>query len=124
TIKKFNHPYPEVGGHKFYGPKEMKDIIAYLRLITNPDDDLSFERVVNEPKRGIGKTSVERLRAYTQEHDISFFEAVKEVDFTGVSKKAANALAAFGELINSLHQQQEFLTATDMVEAVLERTGY
>src|SRR5699024_1448060 len=88
------------------------------------DDDLSFERVVNEPKRGIGKTSVERLRAYTQEHDISFFEAVKEVDFTGVSKKAANALAAFGELINSLHQQQEFLTATDMVEAVLERTGY
>ncbi|HLR02267.1 MAG TPA: DNA helicase PcrA [Virgibacillus sp.] len=124
TLKKSIIPYQMVGGTKFYDRKEIKDIIAYLRLITNPEDDLSFERVVNEPKRGIGKTSVERLRAYAQEHDISFFEAVKEVDFTGVSKKAANALAAFGELINSLHQQQEFLTATDMVEAVLERTGY
>lgn len=124
TLKKSTIPYQMVGGTKFYDRKEIKDMVAYLRLITNPEDDLSFERVVNEPKRGIGKTSVERLRAYTQEHDISFFEAVKEVDFTGVSKKAANALAAFGELINSLHQQQEFLTATDMVEAVLERTGY
>lgn len=116
--------YQMVGGTKFYDRKEIKDMVAYLRLITNPNDDLSFERVVNVPKRGIGQTSVERLRAYAAEHDISFYEAVKEVDFTGVSKRAANALAAFGALIGSLTEQQEFLTATDMVEAVLERTGY
>lgn len=124
TFVKSAISYQMVGGTRFYDRKEIKDMIAYLRLITNPDDDISFQRVVNEPKRGIGKTSFERLQAYAAEHDISLFEAVKEVDFTGVSKKAANALAGFGSLISSLTQQQEFLTATDMVEAVLERTGY
>lgn len=117
-------PYQMVGGQKFYERKEIKDMIAYLRLITNPDDDLSFERVVNEPKRGIGKTSVERLQMYATEHDISLFQATKEVDFTGVTKRAANALADFANLIQTLHQQQEFLTATDMVEEVLTRSGY
>ncbi|OEH53357.1 ATP-dependent DNA helicase PcrA [Oceanobacillus sp. E9] len=124
TLLKSGIAYQMVGGMKFYDRKEIKDMIAYLRLITNPDDDISFVRVVNEPKRGVGKTSVERLQAYAGEHDISLYEAVKEVDFTGVSKKAANALAGFENLIRTLSQQQEFLTATDMVEAVLERTGY
>ncbi|GIO22814.1 DNA helicase PcrA [Oceanobacillus sp. J11TS1] len=124
TFVKSAISYQMVGGTRFYDRKEIKDMIAYLRLITNPDDDISFQRVVNEPKRGIGKTSIERLQAYAAEHDISLYEAVKEVDFTGVTKKAANALAGFGDLIRSLTQQQEFLTATDMVEAVLERTGY
>lgn len=124
TLVKSNISYQMVGGTKFYDRKEIKDMVAYLRLIANPDDDLSFERVVNVPKRGIGKTSIDRLREYAALHDISFHEAVKEVDFTGVSKKAANALAEFGNLIRTLSQQQEFLTATDMVEAVLERTGY
>ncbi|WP_067725242.1 DNA helicase PcrA [Oceanobacillus damuensis] len=124
TFLKSGISYQMVGGQKFYDRKEIKDMVAYLRLITNPDDDLSFERVVNVPKRGIGKTSVERLRAHAAQHDISMYEAVKEVDFTGVSGKAANALAEFGNLIKTLTQQQEFLTATDMVEAVLQRTGY
>jgi DNA helicase II / ATP-dependent DNA helicase PcrA len=116
--------YQMVGGMRFYDRKEIKDMVAYLRLITNPDDDLSFERVVNEPKRGIGKTSIDKLRAYTAENGLSFYQAVEEVDFTGVSKKAAMALAEFGSLIKTLNQQQEFLTATDMVEQVLERSGY
>lgn len=124
TLMKSTIAYQMVGGTKFYERKEIKDMVAYLRLITNPDDDLSFERVVNEPKRGIGKTSIDRLRAYAAEHDISFYQAVKEVDFTGVTKKAAMALVEFETLIRTLTQQQEFLTATDMVEAVLERTGY
>nr|WP_029328971.1 DNA helicase PcrA [Lentibacillus jeotgali] len=124
TLIKSDIGYQMVGGTKFYDRKEIKDLTSYLRLITNPDDDISFERVVNVPKRGIGKTSVEKLRAYAAEHAISFNQAVKEVDFIGVTKKAANALAEFGNLIQSLSQQQEFLTATDMVEAILERTGY
>ncbi|WLV25307.1 DNA helicase PcrA [Aciduricibacillus chroicocephali] len=116
--------YQMVGGTKFYDRKEIKDMIAYLRLIANPNDDISFERVVNEPKRGIGKTTIEKLRAYAAENDISFFRAVEEVDFIGLTKKAATALDAFGQLIKDFSQQQEFLTATDMVESVLERTGY
>src|SRR5699024_8006185 len=124
TLIKSNISYQMVGGIKFYDRKEIKDMMAYLRLITNPDDDLSFERIVNEPKRGIGKKSIERLRIYATENDISLYDAVKEVDFTGVTARAANALAEFGELIDSFIKQQEFLTATEMVEEVLKRTGY
>src|SRR5699024_7267021 len=90
ALNKSGVSYQMIGGTKFYERKESKDMLDYLRLITNPDDDISFERVVNEPKRGIGKTSIERLRAYATEHDLSFSEAVKEVDFTGVPKRAAN----------------------------------
>lgn len=124
ALMKSTISYQMVGGTKFYDRKEIKDMVAYLRLITNPNDDLSFERVVNEPKRGIGKTSVDRLRAYAATHDISFYESVKEVDFTGVTPRAANALAKFGELVDTLRKQQQFLSATDMVEEVLNRTGY
>jgi len=116
--------YQMVGGMKFYERKEIKDMLSYLRLITNPDDDISFERVVNEPKRGIGKTTLEKLRAYSVDHDISLFQAAAEAELIGVSKKAANALKEFVLLIETLAKQQEYLTATDMVEQVMERTGY
>lgn len=124
TLVKANISYQMIGGLRFYDRKEIKDIIAYLRLITNPDDDISFERVVNTPKRGIGATSVERLRAYAMEHDISFFQAVQEIDNTKVPKRAAQALYKFVAQIDNLAQQQEFLTATDMVEQVLKVTEY
>lgn len=124
TFVKAGIPYQMVGGTKFYDRKEIKDMLAYLRLISNPDDDLSFTRVVNEPKRGIGKTSLEKLQAYAANHGISLYTAVQEVDFAGVSAKAAKALASFGAMIKDWTQQQAFLTATDMVEQVLKRTGY
>jgi len=124
TLMKSTISYQMVGGTKFYERKEIKDMVAYLRLITNPDDDLSFERVVNEPKRGIGKTSIDRLRAYAADHDISFYQAIKEVDFTGVTKRAAMALSEFDTLLRGFIKQQEFLSATDMVDLVLKKTGY
>ncbi|WP_425440950.1 DNA helicase PcrA [Sediminibacillus albus] len=124
TFVKANIPYQIIGGTKFYDRKEIKDMLAYLRLIANPDDDLSFARVVNEPKRGVGKTSLEKLQAYAADHDISLYTAVQEVDFAGVSGKAAKSLAEFGALIRNWTKQQEFLTATDMVEQVLKGTGY
>ncbi|PAD39555.1 DNA helicase PcrA [Terribacillus sp. 7520-G] len=124
TFVKAGVPYQMIGGTKFYDRKEIKDMLAYLRLIANPDDDISFERVVNEPKRGIGKTSIEKLQAYANEHELSLFETLKEVDFTGVSAKAANALSEFGTMISNWSNQMEFLTATDMVEQVLEGSGY
>lgn len=124
ALIKSNIAYQMVGGTKFYDRKEIKDMIAYLRLITNPNDDLSFERVVNVPKRGIGQTTVDRLRAYAVENDMSLYEAVQVVDFSGVTKRAANALSQFGQLIDDFRKQQAFLTATDMVESVLKNTGY
>ncbi|KAB8129928.1 DNA helicase PcrA [Gracilibacillus oryzae] len=124
TFMKSNIPYQMVGGTKFYDRKEIKDLLAYLRLIVNPEDDISFARVVNEPKRGIGKTSLDKLTAYAAANDISLYTAVKEVDFVGVSAKAAKALMDFGQMIQNWERQQEFLTATDMVEQVIEKTGY
>lgn len=124
TLTKANIDYQMVGGTKFYDRKEIKDLLAYLRLITNPHDDISFERIVNEPKRGIGKTSLDKLRAYAAEQDMSMFEALDVVDFVGVTPRVANALAEFQEMILSFMKQQEFLTATEMVEQVLSRTGY
>lgn len=124
TLLKSNITYQMIGGMKFYERKEIKDLIAYLRLIANPQDDISFERAVNEPKRGIGATSIERLRIYATEHDISLSESIREVDFTGVTPRAAQSLAKFEELIQSFAQQQDFLSATDMVEQVIERSGY
>ncbi|MEJ8777237.1 DNA helicase PcrA [Pseudogracilibacillus sp. ICA-222130] len=124
TLMKANIAYQMIGGLRFYDRKEIKDIIAYLRLITNPEDDISFERVINTPKRGIGATSVERLRAYALEHDMSLFQAVKEIERTNVPKRAAQAMYKFMQDIENLVQQQAFLGATDMVEQVLEVTTY
>ena len=124
TLMKSSISYQMIGGQRFYDRKEIKDMIAYLRLITNPNDDLSFERVVNVPKRGVGATSIDRLRVYAAENDISFYEAAKEVDFTGISKRTANTIAEFQEMIQNFNAQQEFLSATDIVAEVLKQTGY
>lgn len=124
TFVKANIPYQMVGGTKFYDRKEIKDVLAYLRLITNPNDDVSFSRIVNEPKRGVGKTSIEKLEQYAATHDISMMTAIKEVDFVGLNKRATQALVHFSELVWNWHQKQDFLSATEMVEDVINLTGY
>ncbi|GGF26282.1 ATP-dependent DNA helicase PcrA [Halobacillus andaensis] len=124
TFVKSGVPYQMVGGTKFYDRKEIKDLLAYLRLIANPNDDLSFQRVVNEPKRGVGKTSLDKLQAYAAAQDISLYEAAAEIDFVGVSAKAAKSVMNFYQMIRNWTQQQEFLSATDMVNEVIEVTGY
>lgn len=124
TLRKANMAYQIVGGLKFYDRKEIKDIIAYLRLIANPEDDISFERIVNVPKRGIGAASIEKLRTYAVMQDISLFEAVEEIEATAVPKRAANQLVLFHQMMDNFMKQQEFLTATDMVDLVLEQTEY
>jgi len=124
TFVKANVPYQIIGGTKFYDRKEIKDILAYLRLISNPNDDISFSRIVNEPKRGIGKTSLENLQMYAATHDLSLYEAVGEVEHVGLSKRATNALKEFGALVRNWTQQQDFLSASDLVDDVLSKTGY
>jgi DNA helicase II / ATP-dependent DNA helicase PcrA len=123
-LLKSNIPYRMVGGIKFYERKEIKDLLAYLRLIANPDDDISFARVVNVPKRGIGASSLDRLADYALQNDLSLMQAVQEVNHTAVSKKAANALADFGQLILNWSRMLEYLSVTELVEEVLEKSGY
>lgn len=113
-----------VGGLKFYDRKEIKDLIAYLTLIVNPLDNLSFNRVVNVPKRGIGNRSLEKLQASASEMGWSLYEAALNVDSTAVTGKAKTGLYEFASMIQDWRQMADFSTVSQMVEDVLERSAY
>ncbi|MGX9136131.1 DNA helicase PcrA [Rummeliibacillus sp. JY-2-4R] len=123
-LVKSNMSYTIVGGTKFYDRKEIKDLLAYLRLIANNDDDLSLARIINEPKRSIGATSFERMAQYAIDQDRSIFDALKEADFMGLSAKATNAVIAFHTMISNFTKMQEFVSVTELVEEVLDKSGY
>ncbi|MGG0665722.1 DNA helicase PcrA [Viridibacillus arvi] len=124
VLVKSNMAYTIVGGTKFYDRKEIKDLLAYLRLIANNDDDLSLARIINEPKRSIGATSFDRMAQFAFEQDRSIFDALREVDFMGLPARAANAAAKFHAMISDFTRMQEFLSVTELVEQVLEKSGY
>ncbi|MDV6377737.1 DNA helicase PcrA [Sporosarcina sp. GW1-11] len=123
-LLKSNLDYTIVGGTKFYDRKEIKDLLAYLRLIANNDDDLAFARIINEPKRSIGATSFERMAAFSLENDRSIFDSLQEVDFMGLPARAANEAFKFREMIDGFTKMQEFLSVTELVKEVIEKSGY
>jgi len=123
-LVKSNLDYTIVGGTKFYERKEIKDLLAYLKLISNNDDDLALARIINEPKRSIGATSFDKMARFAIEHDRSIFDALQEVDFMGITSRAANEVAKFRELIAGFTQMQEFLSVTELVEQILDKSGY
>lgn len=124
TFMKSNIPYTMVGGHKFYDRKEIKDLLSYLRLIANSNDDISLQRIINVPKRGIGPSSVEKIQAYARQNDLSMFDALAEADFIGLTKKVTKQAIDFYTLISNLIQEQEFLEVSEIVEEVLNKSGY
>jgi len=124
VLLKSNIEYSIVGGIKFYDRKEIKDTLAYLRLIANPDDDISLTRVINVPKRGVGSSSVDKIANFAELHDISMFQALASVELLGLSPKITKACREFYDLINNYTHMQEFLSVTELVEEVLEKTGY
>ncbi len=115
-----------VGGHKFYDRREIRDILAYLTLIVNPADSMSFERVVNTPKRGIGLTSVEHLRDFANnENGWTLLKAAQNVDTASeITARTRNKIDEFGQLMANLTKQAEYLTLTDLTEQILELSGY
>lgn len=121
---KSNIPYKMVGGHKFYDRKEIRDALAYFRLVVNPEDDMSFNRIVNEPKRGIGNTSVEKLEAFANEHDWSLLEAAANAELSPIAGKARGQLSKFGKMIQQLGTRRQDLNVTEMMQAILEDSGY
>lgn len=124
VFMKSNIEYNIVGGIRFYDRKEIKDILAYLRLIANPDDDISLQRIINVPKRGIGSTSLDKIARYAQEQDISMFNAIQEADFIGVSPKISKAAREFYDLIRNFTHMQDYLSVTELVEELLEKSQY
>ncbi|ARF13843.1 MULTISPECIES: DNA helicase PcrA [Sporosarcina] len=123
-LLKSNLDYTIVGGTKFYDRKEIKDLLAYLRLIANHDDDLALARIINEPKRSIGATSFERMATFALQNDRSIFDSLQEVDFMGLPKRALTEAVKFHELINGFTQMQEFLSITELVKEVIDKSGY
>ncbi|WP_055105985.1 DNA helicase PcrA [Paenibacillus ihumii] len=124
TLIKSDIPYQIVGGIKFYDRKEIKDLLAYLRLLSNPDDDISLTRIINVPKRGIGDTTVAKLTAAAAERGISIFRLLYTVDDLGFAGRTRNALVEFYDMISALHQMVEFLSVTELTEKLLEMTEY
>ncbi|MCT2917091.1 DNA helicase PcrA [Limosilactobacillus fermentum] len=125
TFLKSTVPYTMVGGHRFYDRMEIRDLLAYLTLIVNPLDSMSFERVVNTPKRGIGMTSVERLREFAQESNLPLLAAAQNVqNANAISARTRNKIEEFGQLIAALQDEAKVLSITDLTDQVLERTGY
>ena len=124
SFLKSNIDYNIVGGIKFYDRKEIKDILAYLRLISNPDDDISLQRVINVPKRAIGSTSIDKIANFATMHDLSMYQALETIEMIGLSPKAEKAAIDFRNIISNYTKQQEFLSVTELVEEVLEKSGY
>lgn len=123
-LLKSNIEYSIVGGIKFYDRKEIKDTLAYLRLIANPDDDISFQRVINVPKRGIGSSSVDKIANFAAMHDMSMYQALEAVELIGLSPKITKAASEFRDLIQNYTRMQEYLSVTELVEEVIDKSGY
>ncbi|WP_288529228.1 DNA helicase PcrA [uncultured Secundilactobacillus sp.] len=125
TLVKSNVPYTIVGGHKFYDRKEIRDLLAYLTLIANPADAISLERVINEPKRGIGSGSLEKLRRFADENGWSELDAAKNVDVANeISGRARGAISGFATTIDKLQEVAAHSTVTELAEQILDTTGY
>lgn len=123
-LVKANIPYTIVGGTKFYDRKEIKDLLAYLRLVANLDDDISFVRIINVPKRGIGATSLDRIAQYALQNEMSMFRALGEVERIGLSAKAMKACREFYQMLSGLNQMQEYLSVMELTEEIIKRTEY
>jgi len=125
ALVKANMPYTMVGGHKFYERKEILDIMSYMNLITNPNDNAAFERVVNEPKRGLGATSLTRLRQLATRLNVSYMTAIDSIELApDISTKATSKFLAFADMMHDLRQQSEFLNVTELAEMAMTRSGY
>ena len=116
-------PYKIIGGTKFYDRREVKDVIAYLRAVVNPLDEMSVKRVLNVPKRGIGDTSIRKLDAFAFTNGIGFVESMRRAKDAGVSGPAVKGIAAFLEVIDSLADCQDEPPA-EVIRQILEATGY
>ena len=124
VLLKYNVPYKVIGNISFYKRKEIKDIIAYLRLIVNPNDDYAFARVYNEPKRGIGQTSFEKIQEYAKDHQLKIMDCIDEgVDFL-VGKSTAQKLQDFKKMISDLLLKIEDVNLLVTFENLLAQSGY
>ena len=122
-LRRENIPYKIIGGLKFYERKEIKDIIAYLRLIQNSSDNLSLRRIINEPKRGIGKTSLDKIEVLSNETEIPMYEIIKRADEFGLNRVFLNS-REFVNAIEELKAKKDDIPISELIKETLKKTGY
>lgn len=117
-------PYKIIGGLKFYDRKEIKDIMAYLKLINNPLDDVSLKRIINVPKRGIGKSSIEKIENFSREMEECIYSTLLDIDSIGIANRAASSVNKFVSLINSFIRKKDEVKVSVLIQEIIEYTGY
>lgn len=124
ALLKSNIPYTMVGGTKFYSRKEIRDVISYLNVIANTHDNISYERIVNEPKRGVGPGTLEKIRIFALEQNLSLLEASEQIMLSSIKGKAAQAVWDLANTLLTLRSDLDKYSLTELVEEVLDRTSY
>ncbi|WP_294759788.1 DNA helicase PcrA [uncultured Lactobacillus sp.] len=124
SFVKSNVPYQIVGGHKFYDRKEIMDIMAYLKLVANPSDSMSFNRIINTPKRGIGPVSVRRFMDFARDNNLSILGAFDHLNMSGVTARAAAKLSDFGAKLRDAINFAKDHSVTGLTEKILQDFGY
>ena len=122
-LRREDIPYKIVGGLKFYERKEIKDTISYLRLIQNHADNLSLNRVINEPKRGIGKTSLDKIAQIAEQNNISMYEVIKNADVYGLNRVFLNS-REFIDCIENISAKKDDYTISELIQKILKDSGY
>ena len=128
VFMKVGLPYTIVGGLKFYDRLEIKDITAYLRVLYNPMDSVSLMRIINVPKRGLGQSTIEKLMVYGVENNLSLFEVIANEELLeqvpGLTARSKNPLKKFAELLFTLMERMDKLAVSDLIQEVMDATGY
>lgn len=121
-----NIPYRIVGAINFYARKEIKDLLCYLKAVSNSDDDIAIKRIINVPRRGIGATTVSRVTDYSIDHEISFFEALRQADYIDGCSRAASRIHSFVSFIDHLKQSldEPGFSLKGLLEEIIDSTGY
>ena len=119
-----NIPYKIVGGVNFYGRREIKDLLAYLKTVDNSLDDLAVQRIINVPKRGIGAATIGKVETYAAEQGLNFYDALLEAEYIPGLGRSVSKLKPFTLFIQSLRSQQEYLSVKELLVKIIEDTGY
>ncbi len=119
-----NIPYKIVGGVNFYARKEIKDLLAYLKTIDNGRDDVAVRRIINVPKRGIGLTTISKVQEYADEMESTFYDALKDEELKAILGRIFSKLTAFVDFIQRLRSQVQYLTVAELLNKILDETGY
>lgn len=117
-------PYRLLGGIRFYERKEIKDVLSYLKVLSNPADTIAIKRIINVPKRGLGDASIEKVENFANENNMSFYEALSHIDEITELKTRAKKFKEFYEVMTEIEKDANELSVSELIESVLNKTGY